>query len=84
MKTIGTKQQNRSERAGTVLFDNLTQDIQDVLERNTGGDHFEKTLFTSEQGFSPLALADVNRGTGITYRLRQTVRGPVGLLPGHA
>ena len=73
MNAIGTKQQNRSERAGTVLFDNLTQNIQDVLERSTGGDHLEKTLFTSEQGLSPLALADVYRGTGITIDF---ARGP--------
>src|SRR5438477_3230671 len=75
MNAIGTKQQNRSERAGTVLFDNLTQDIQDVLERNTGGDHLEKTLFTSEQGLSPLTLADVYRGSGITIDFARRSEG---------
>ena len=66
MNAIGTKQQNRSERAGTVLFDNLTQNIQDVLERSTGGDHLEKTLFTGEQRLSSLALCDVYGGANIT------------------
>src|SRR5438874_5423284 len=75
MNAIGTKQQNRSERAGTVLFDNLTQDIQDLLERNAGGDHLEKTLFTSEQGLSPLALADVHCSPDVTIDF---ARGPEG------
>src|SRR5882762_2778535 len=66
MKTIRTKQQNRSKRTGTVLLDNQTQDIQDLLERNARGDHLEKTLFTSKQRLSSLALADVYRGPGIT------------------
>src|SRR5438105_12763599 len=65
MKTIGTKQQNGSKRAGTVLLDNQTQDIQDLVERDAGGDHFEKTLFTGEQRLSSLALADVYRGSNI-------------------
>src|SRR5205823_9520370 len=75
MNAIGTKQQNRSERAGTVVFDNLTQDIQDMLERNTGGDHLQKTLFTSEQGFSPLALADVYRGARKTIDFARRSEG---------
>ena len=66
MQTIGTKQQNRSKRAAAVLLDNQTQDVQDLLERNAGGDHLEKALFTGEQRFSSLALGDVYRGTGIT------------------
>src|SRR5437867_12898390 len=66
MKTIGTEQQNRSKRAGTVLLDNHTQDIQDLLERNAGGDHLEKALFADEQCLPSLALSDVYRGTNIT------------------
>src|SRR6267378_3430598 len=65
MKTIETKQQNRSKRSAAVLFDGHAQAIQDFLERNAGGDHFEKALFTSEQRLSSFALADVYRGTGI-------------------
>jgi hypothetical protein len=33
VKAIGTKQQDRSERAAALLLDNQTQDIQDLLER---------------------------------------------------
>src|SRR6266567_3403016 len=75
MTAIGTKQQHRSERAGTVLFDNLTQAIQDVLERNTSGNHLEKTLFTSEQRLPALALADVYRGSGITIYFARRSEG---------
>src|SRR6267143_2682417 len=56
MKTIGAKQQNRSKRPATELFDNQTQDIEDLLERNAGGDHLEKALFTREQRLPSLAL----------------------------
>src|ERR1700682_5678687 len=56
MKTIGAKQQHRSKRAATELFDNQTQDIEDLLERNAGGDHLEKALFTREQRLTSLAL----------------------------
>src|SRR5437870_13867394 len=66
MKTIGTKQQNGSKRAGTVLLDNQTQDIQNLLERDAGGDHLEKTLFAAEQRLSSLALGNVYRGSNIT------------------
>src|SRR5438552_16823850 len=65
MKTIGTKQQNRSKRAAAVLFDNHAQGIQNLLECNPGCDHFEKTLFTGEQRLSTLALGDVYRGPDI-------------------
>src|SRR5258707_15316958 len=65
MNAIGTKQQDRGERARTVLLDYLTQDIQDLLQRNAGRHHLEETLFTDEQGLSSLALGDVNRGAGI-------------------
>ena len=50
---------------GTVLLDNQTQGIQDLLQRNAGGDHLEKTLFTDEQRLSSLALGDVYRGADI-------------------
>src|SRR6266550_8917295 len=66
MTTIGTKQQNRSKRLRTVILDDQTQDIQDFVERNAGGDHLEETLFTREQCLASLALADVYGGTGIT------------------
>src|SRR3954454_9971530 len=66
MDTIGTKQQNRSQRAAAVLFDDLTETIQDLLERDAGGDHFKKTLFTSEQRLPSLALANVYRGPDVT------------------
>src|SRR6266850_828697 len=69
MKTIGTKQQDRSKRVAAVILDNQTQDIQDLLERNAGGDHLEKTLFTTKQRLSSLALADVYRGPGVTIDL---------------
>ena len=69
MNAIGAKQQNRSERAAAVLFDNHAQAIQDLFKRNAGGDHFEKTLFTSEQRLPSLAFADVYRGTDITIAL---------------
>ena len=65
MNAIGTKQQDRGERARTVLFNYLTQDIQNLLQRSAGRDHPEETLFTDEQGLSSLALGDVNRGAGI-------------------
>src|SRR6266480_2173249 len=77
MKTIGTKQQNRSKRAAAVLFDNHAQGIQNLLECNAGCDHFEKTLFTREQRLSPPALADVYGGAGITIDFaRCTESGP--------
>ena len=66
MNAIGTKQQDRSERAGTVLLDNLTQDIQDLLERNAGSDHLEKALFTAEQRLPSLALGDVYGSANVT------------------
>src|SRR5207248_297777 len=65
MKTIGTKQQNRSKRAAAVLFDNHAEAIQDFLERNSGGNHLEKALFTAEQRLPSLVLGNVYRGTGI-------------------
>ena len=67
MKTIGTKQQNRSERAATVIFDNQAQRIQDLLERDAGGNHFEKTFFPGEQRLPALALTDVDRSASITF-----------------
>src|SRR6266404_5739549 len=66
MKAIGTKQQNRSKRAATVIFDNAAQGIQDLFQRNAGGDHFEKTLFTGKQRLPSLALGDVYRSPSIT------------------
>src|SRR6267378_6254355 len=66
MTTIGTKQQNRSKRLRTVILDDQTQDIQDFVERNAGGDHLEETLFTREQCFASLALGNVYGGTNIT------------------
>jgi hypothetical protein len=65
MTTIGTKQQNRSKRLRTVILDDQTQDIQDFVERNAGGDHLEETLFTREQCFASLALGNVYGGTNI-------------------
>src|SRR5256885_9852830 len=59
MKTIGTQQSNRSQGGGPVLLDNLTQDVQDLLQRNAGGDHFEKMLFTSAQRLSSLAPSNI-------------------------
>src|SRR6266567_5696 len=69
MKTIGTKQQNRSKRAAAVLFDNHAQAIQDLIECNAGCDHFEKTLFPGEERLPSLALANVYRGPDITIDL---------------
>src|SRR6476659_7224115 len=46
MKTIGPKQQDRSERAAALLLDNQTQDIQDLLERSAGRDHLEKPFLS--------------------------------------
>src|SRR5437588_5877293 len=69
MKTVGTKQQNRSQRAAAVLFDDHTETIQYLLEGNAGGDHFKKTLFSAEQRLPPLALANVYRGPDITIDL---------------
>src|SRR6266404_2745292 len=66
MTTIGTKQQNRSKRLRTVILDDQTQNIQDFVERNAGGDHLEETLFTREQCFASLALGNVYGGTNIT------------------
>src|SRR5438445_942391 len=66
MTTIRTKQQNRSKRLRTVILDDQTQDIQDFVERNAGGDHLEETLFTREQCFASLALGNVYCGTNIT------------------
>src|SRR3954465_7071543 len=69
VNTIRVKQQDGSERAAAVLFDNHAQRIQNLLECNAGGDHFEKTLFTGEQRLPPLALANVYRGPDITIDL---------------
>ena len=69
MTTIGTKQQNRSKRAATVLLDNQTQGIQNLFECDASGDHFEKTLFTGEQRFPSLALANVYRGSSVMIDL---------------
>src|SRR6266478_7849833 len=66
MSPIGAKQQNRSKSAAAVFFNNQAQRIQDLIERNAGGDHFQETLFTSEQRFSALAFADVYSGAVIT------------------
>src|SRR5436305_15049816 len=66
MTTIGTKQQNRSKRLRTVILDDQTQDIQDFVERNAGGDHLEETLFAREQCVASLALGNVYGGTNIT------------------
>src|SRR5256886_7710462 len=66
MTTIGTKQQNRSKRVRTVILDDYTQDIQDFVERNAGGDHLKETLFTREQCLASLALGNVYGGTDIT------------------
>src|SRR2546423_3373427 len=66
MTTIATKQQNRSKRIRTVILDDQTQDIQDFVERNAGGDHLEQTLFTREQCFASLALGNVYGRTNIT------------------
>ena len=62
MKTVGAKQQNGSKRAGTVFLDDQAQRIQDFVQRNTGGDHLKKTLFTGEQRFRALAVGDVDHG----------------------
>src|SRR6266404_1141580 len=67
MTTIETKQQNRSKRVRTVIFDNHAQRIQDLLERDASGDHFEKTLFPGEQRLAALALTNVYRSTNITF-----------------
>src|SRR3954452_24357693 len=69
VNTIRVKQQDGSERAAAELFDNDAQRIQNLLERDAGGDHFEKTLFTGEQRLSTLALSDVYCGTDITIGL---------------
>src|ERR1700704_2154351 len=67
MSAIRAKQQNRSERAATVIFDNHAQRIQNLLERDSRRDHFQKTLFPGEQRLPPLALGDVDRSTSITF-----------------
>src|SRR6476660_5489970 len=69
MKTIGAKQQNRSKRVGTVPLNNQTQGIQDLLQRNAGRDHLEKTLFTREQRLSSLTLANIYRGSDETVHV---------------
>src|SRR6266403_157070 len=66
MSAIRAKQQNRSERAATVIFDNHAQRIQNLFQGNAGGDHLEETLFTREQCFASLALGNVYGGTNIT------------------
>jgi hypothetical protein len=67
MSAIRAKQQNRSELAATVIFDNHAQRIQNLLERDSRRDHFQKTLFPGEQRLPALALADVDRSTSITF-----------------
>src|ERR1700730_13630943 len=76
VNAIRAKQQNRSKRAGAIIFDNRAQRIQDLFQGNAGGHHLKKTLFPGEQRFPSLALADVDRGTGITISL--TRRTEVG------
>ena len=51
---------------GTLLLDSLTQGVQDLLQRNAGGDHFEKTFFTSEQRLSLLAPSNIYGGANVT------------------
>src|SRR6478672_1084621 len=86
MKTIGAKQQNRSKRIGTVLLNNQTQGIQDLLQRNAGGDHLEQTVFTREQRLPSLALANIYRGPRVMIDLpRLTGHGsshPLDVLDG--
>ena len=60
MKSIGIKQQDRGERAAAKLLDNQTQGIQNLLERNAGGDHLENALLSGQQGFASLSLADIS------------------------
>src|SRR6266403_1148171 len=67
MSAIRAKQQNRSERATTVIFNNHAQRIQNLLERDSRRDHFQKTLFPGEQRLRALALADVDRSASITF-----------------
>src|SRR6266550_1647785 len=73
MNAIGAKQQNRSERAATVVLDNEAQGIQDLVERNTSRHHLKKALFTGEQRFSSLAFADIYRCTDITLDFARRV-----------
>src|ERR1700704_399419 len=67
MSAIRAKQQNRSERAATVIFDYHAQRIQNLLERDSRRDHFQKTLFPGEQRLPALALADVDLSTSKTF-----------------
>jgi hypothetical protein len=77
MSGIGTKQQDRRKRTATIIFDNKAERVQDLLDGNAGSDHFEKSLFTGEQGFSALSFANVYSGTVITVDFaRCTESGP--------
>src|SRR5438874_10402850 len=81
MNAIRQKQQDRSERAATVIFDNHAQRIQNLLEDDAGGDHFEKALFPGEQRLPALALGNVYRSTGITFDFAgRTENGPAHTL----
>src|SRR5437868_8503827 len=73
VNTIRVKQQDRSERAATVIFDNHAQRIQDLLERNAGGNHLEKALFPGKQRLPSLALSDVYCGTNITIDVARLI-----------
>jgi hypothetical protein len=59
MKTVRTKQQNRSKRAAAVLFNDQAKDIENIFERNARSNHLENALFTSEQRFVSLAVGHI-------------------------
>ena len=74
MKTIGPKQQDRSERAAALLLDNQTQDIQDLLERSAGRDHLEKPFLSCQQSLGTLGLGSLLRFTQCSMHRRPNPR----------
>ena len=76
MLTIGTKQQNRSERARPLLFDHSAQDIEDASQWHACRDHLEQPFLTGEQCLGPFALGYVpNRANVLNARFRFTLHG---------
>jgi hypothetical protein len=59
MDTVGIQQQHGSERAASLFFDNQTQCIQDLLQRDSSRDHLQELFLSREQSFTLFALADI-------------------------
>ena len=60
MQTVRTEQQDRSKHAAAITFNYRTQRIQNLIERNTGGDHFQKALLAVKQCLTALLFRHID------------------------